>query len=117
MALTIPVAEVLDRALKNAGIPIDGVRLGDLGDRSTWEAIYRPEATADQRAQGQQILATLDPQDATTLGTIKAEVSSARVTDDLLMAVVQALYEAIPTPALSLLQVRARILTLYRQRL
>lgn len=112
MDVSIPV--VVDRALRQAGIPIAGVSIGSLTDRTTWTAQYLPSATDAQKAQGAQILATLDPQDAPTVTAVKSDVSTVRVSDELLRAIVQGLHEAIPAPALTLAQLRARILAIYR---
>jgi hypothetical protein len=114
MPLTIDLSHLLDRALRAQNIPIEGVSVGRRDDRATWTVQYQPTATADQRLQGQQILATLDPQDAATATAIKGDLAGARLNDDLLRAIIQGLHEAIPAPSLTLPQLRARILAIYR---
>jgi hypothetical protein len=114
MAIPIPVPLVLDRALRDAGIPIDGVSVGDPAVRATWRALYQASATAAQRTQGDQILATIDPQDAATLANIKADLTTTRANDDLIRAIVQGLWEAIPAPTMTLAQLKTRVLTIYR---
>src|SRR4051794_39433706 len=111
--MTIPPILVLDRALRDAGIPIDGVG-GDVTDRSTWRAAYQPQATPAQRAQGDALLLTFDAQDPTTVAEIKADLAASGTNVDLLQAMAVALWEAIPGPLLSKAQLRARILALYR---
>jgi hypothetical protein len=117
MAFSIPVVWVVDRALRDAGIPISGAAVGDEQDRATWRVHYQPSATPAQRAQGDQILATIDPQDPTTVQNIKNDLSTTRANDELIRAVVQGLYEAIPNPPVALdtlAKLRARILQIYR---
>lgn len=55
------IAAALDRALRAAGIPIDGVTVGSDLDRATWHAIYQAIATTEQRALGDTLIATFDP--------------------------------------------------------
>jgi len=113
----IPLVFVLERALRDVGIRVDGVSVGDPEDRSTWRAFYQPSTTVLQRAQGDALLLSLDPQDVATLTNIKTDLSVTRVDDDLMKSVIQALFEAIPAPTVTLPQLRARILQLYRARL
>lgn len=115
--MTVPVLLVLDRALRDLGIPIDGVSVGDPNDRATWRAFYQATATAAQRTQGDLLLATIDPQDLTTVNEIKQDMAVSDATKDLIVSVAQALWEAIPVPTLTLAQLRARVIALYRARL
>ncbi len=117
MPIKIGIAEVFDQALKAQKIPLDGVSIGDPADRSTWTAQYQKDATDDQRKQGDAILAALDPTDTATVTTIKGDVASARVNDDLLSALVEAVYEAIPNPTMKLDELRARMVEIYKGRL
>lgn len=41
--------------------PIDGVHVGRRDDRSTWRIDFRPEATDEQRADGQAVMDAFDP--------------------------------------------------------
>ena len=45
---------------RRAGIPIHGVSIGDLDDRTTWKVDYKG-ATDAQQAAGAELLATFDP--------------------------------------------------------
>jgi hypothetical protein len=53
-------AVLLQSAIDAAGIPNVGVRVGRRDDRSTWAVDFKPEATAEQQAQAQVIIASLD---------------------------------------------------------
>jgi hypothetical protein len=57
--VTVSTAAIVDHALRAAGIPIVGVSLGDLTDRSTWRVQFDPAATPTQQAQAATILATV----------------------------------------------------------
>jgi hypothetical protein len=114
MAIPIPMVLVLDRALRDAGIPIDGVSVGDVNDRTTWRVFYTTMATAPQRTQGNQLLLSIDPQDAPTLTSVKAIMATARLNDEFLQAIVQGLWEAIPSPTLTLPQLRQRVKQIFQ---
>lgn len=75
------MAEVIvkfERTLRAAGIPIVGVSMGNTADRETWTVFYDPTATAQQRAQGDSIRATFDPNDP---AVIAADLEAAAVVD------------------------------------
>lgn len=55
------LAERLDRTLRAAGIPIDGVAVGDEALRATWVPRYLPNATVQQRATCDALIAAFDP--------------------------------------------------------
>ena len=57
--VTVSTAAIVDHAIRAAGIPIIGVSLGDLADRSTWRVQFDPAATPTQQAQAATILATV----------------------------------------------------------
>jgi hypothetical protein len=57
--MTTSIAAIVDHALKAAGIPILGVSLGTLSDRSTWQVQFDPAATPTQQAQAATILASV----------------------------------------------------------
>ena len=40
--------------------PITGVGLGEITDKSTWRIDFRPEATTQQRADAQAVIAAFD---------------------------------------------------------
>lgn len=119
MAFLIPPVFVLDRALRDAGIPIDGVSMGSPVDRSTWLAFYQASATAAQRTQGDALLQTLDLQDPTTLVNIKTDLAAGLTGQDMLIALGQAAYECAqsPTSFPTLVSFRNRFLTLLKGRL
>lgn len=54
------LAAGLDQALRRAGIPIAGVSIGSLTDRSTWRVLYAPIATDQQRTDGAALVASYD---------------------------------------------------------
>src|SRR5262245_44768334 len=102
--MQVPVILVVERALRDAGIPIDGVSIGDQNDRTTWRAFYQAVATAPQRAQGDALIASVDTQDATIVAEIKADFALSEANQDIAFALGQALWEAIPSPLTTLLQ-------------
>src|SRR4051812_32557146 len=112
MAFTLPI--VLDRALRDAGIPIDGVSIGNANDRSTWKAIYQVAATAAQRLQGDNILATLSADDVATNANLKADLAVILADMDVEKAMAQALWECIPAPTMTKLQLRNRVIALLK---
>jgi hypothetical protein len=67
------VAERLDRALRGAGIPIDGVIVGDEGNRATWFVRYQISATVQHRASGDALVAAFDP---TAQAAVDAETAA-----------------------------------------
>lgn len=40
--------------------PLDGISIGKWDDRKTWSIQFKPEATAEQKAAGEKVLAELD---------------------------------------------------------
>jgi hypothetical protein len=86
MPLLGQVPELLDRALKAQGIPIDGVSFGTLDDPSTWTVHYRPEATKEQRETAEHALQAFD---LTTVATVAAEADAdARLNEPVTRALV-----------------------------
>jgi len=114
--MDIPIVLVLDKALRTALIPIDGVSVGDPRDRATWRVAYAKDATDDQRLAGNLLVATIDPADAVTVAAIRADQVRQVLGQGGLDAVTQALWEAIPAPLLTLAQVRDRLQALQTQR-
>lgn len=55
------LAAQLDTALRAAGIPIIGVQVGADEDKRTWIAQYANTATAQQKQQGDALIAAFDP--------------------------------------------------------
>src|SRR5262245_9320964 len=99
MPIQIPPNEVLERALRDAGIPIVGVVIVDITARATWRAQYLPGATTPQRAQGDTIMQTFDLNDPTTLANIKQDIATVVSGEDFAIAVAQATYELVQSPA------------------
>lgn len=112
--MNIPPILVIERIIRDAGIPIDGVSIGNPNDRSTWRIFYQPSATAPQRTQGDGLLQTLDPQDTAVVTALKQDLSTTKLSDEAIRAIVQGLFEAIPAPTMTLVQLRNRILAIYR---
>lgn len=52
----VSVAAQLDRALRAAGLPIVGVSLGRLDDKTTWRVDFTDPPTEDQQTQRDAIL-------------------------------------------------------------
>lgn len=55
----LQIAALLDRALRNASIPIVGVSVPNPADRSTWRVEFDRSATDDQRRQAAGIIVNL----------------------------------------------------------
>jgi hypothetical protein len=53
------IAYLLDTALKQAGLPVIGVSVGDPTNRATWHAQLAADATAAQQSQAATLLATI----------------------------------------------------------
>jgi hypothetical protein len=49
-------AQIVDRALRAAGVPIDGVSIGDPANRATWTAQYTAAATPAHKVTGAALL-------------------------------------------------------------
>jgi hypothetical protein len=102
----IDVARILDDKLKAAGVPIDGVSVGDPLVRSTWRIAFATSATPAQRTQGQSIVdtAVVDAAAQTIVDQKDAQVGVDQL-PIILRAVVLALIDqlnviraALPTP-------------------
>ena len=107
------LAAVLDAAIRATGCPIDGVSIGRVGDRATWTPIFTKDATPAQQAQVASLIASIDIQAAQT--TKQDQDRQIEVeTDGKLLAVAQAVYEAIPAPKVTLDELTARIAELYK---
>lgn len=71
------VATLLDGALKTAGIPIDGVSVKNQADRLTWVVRYAPNATKQQIADGDALVAAFDPTSPTIVAAEKVQAVQA----------------------------------------
>jgi hypothetical protein len=104
------LASELDEALRAAGIPIIGVAIGN-GDRSKWRVDFAANATQAQKdAAAALVAAFVEPTDATRLDK-QAQVDTNRKE---LQAVALALWECIPAPTMTKVQLRNRIVALYK---
>ena len=56
MANPINVPTLVDGALRTAGIPIDGVSIGDPADRATWRVSFTASATPAHKATAAALL-------------------------------------------------------------
>lgn len=105
------LAEMLSAALTRAGVPIIGVSIGS-PDRATWRIDYAPDASSAQRAQGEAIRQSYDP---ATDAVFKDEQSQQDYNAQLVVqAVAQALWECIPSPTMTKLQLKNRAIALYK---
>jgi CHASE3 domain sensor protein len=117
--MIVPVILVVERTVRDAGIPIDGVSIGDPLNRTTWRVFYAATATASQRVQGDSLLLTLDPQDAATVASIKQDLAAGLTSMDALIALGQTAYECAqnPTGFPTIAAFRTRFLQLLKARL
>lgn len=100
------IAELVDEALRDAGVPIAGVSIVDPFDRSTWQILYLNTATAADVVRGSAVLASV----AVDAVAMAASDAVREVDTKTLRAVVQGLWEAIPNPKLTKAALRDRIL-------
>jgi hypothetical protein len=84
----------LDTAVK-AVCPIHGVSFGRVGDKATWRIDFKDEATAEQRAAAQDVLASFDPA-AKTPEDLRLEADSAERLQAKLDSAVMQLANATP---------------------
>lgn len=117
--MVIPIIMVVERALRDAGIPIEGVSIGTPADRSTWRAFYAAGATPGQIVQGDALIQSVDPQDPTIVAELKQDFAANASGMDLILALGQATYELSQSPASfpTLASFRNRVRTLYLNRL
>lgn len=52
----LTIASMVDRALRSAGVPIDGVAIGDPANRATWTVAFTAAATPAQKATAAALL-------------------------------------------------------------
>jgi hypothetical protein len=104
------LAADIDEALKAAGIPIVGVAIVN-GDRSKWRVDFDASATQAQKAAAGTLIANfVEPTDATRLD----QQAQRDTSDKKLQAVAMALWECIPSPTMTKLQLRNRIVAIYK---
>lgn len=100
------VVAALDAAIRAAGVPIQGVAIGNLGDRSTWRVSPR-----ELQAKAQPVI---DAFVVPTLAELADVEARSRIEERALLSGMRAVYEAIPNPTRTWAQVKARALELYR---
>jgi hypothetical protein len=80
---------ILHEQIVVAGIPISGVSIGVVDDRTTWLVRFLPEATDAQKKQAADIVAAFDPdlgrQRVDNLAVLQdTDLKMARVVEDLI---------------------------------
>lgn len=103
------LADQFTRALERANLPIHGVSIGRVDDRTSWVIHYRDEATAAHRTAGDSLRGTFDPANDTDGASEAAD----RVLDNdkALRAVVIWVAQRLSIP---LATARNQVLTIYR---
>jgi hypothetical protein len=104
------ITAIVDSAVRAANVPMSGVRLTDPLNRASWTVQFLPSATAQDRTNAQTVLDTVDVS-AAAIADFEA-VSDAD--QKVLRAVVVGIWEAIPNPLLTKVQLRNRILAIYK---
>jgi hypothetical protein len=104
------LAADIDEALRAAGIPILGVAITN-GDRAKWRVDFASNATQAHKVAAADLIANfVEPTDATRLD----QQAQRDTSDKKLQAVAMALWECIPTPTMTKLQLRNRIVAIYK---
>jgi hypothetical protein len=113
--MTVPPIALLDAACRAAGLPYTGLSMGDSVNRATWRIDYASGATPQQRAQGDQLLATIDLSDPALIATVTDTLATSGYDGDaILRAAAQALWECIPAPTMNKAQLRARAIAILK---
>jgi len=106
------LAAALVAALQTAGLTVVGVSIGSRTDKATWTVQLPPGASAPDVALAAATVAAFD------LAGLPARVVDAQATSDVdqkvLRACLQALWEAIPAPTLTKVQLRARAIAIWK---
>lgn len=96
----------LDQAIRAAGVAIDGVFIGIEADRSTWRVSPDYLQTAAQPI--------IDAYVKPTAAQLADEDAQRDVNEKKLQAVALALWEAIPAPTMTKVQLKARAIAIYK---
>jgi len=108
MSLT---AELLDQQLRAAGVPITGVSIGNDADKGTWHIRFEPGVTPEQEATAAGIVAAyVDPKPNTLLDKFAEQ----RIGEKALIATAQALWECIPAPTMTKVQLKTRAKAIFK---
>lgn len=88
------LAAGLARACERAGIPIVGVSIGSASDRATWTVWFKPNATAQQKADAKALVASYD---ASTDNALRAELVDTELSFKALASLARATWEHLPS--------------------
>jgi hypothetical protein len=106
------LAGALDQLLRAAGLPVVSVTVGDPAVRATWTARLEASATTAQRTSAASLIAAFD------VSALPTQLADAQATADVdrkeLRAAMLALWEAIPAPTLTKVQLRARAIAIWK---
>jgi hypothetical protein len=105
------VSMYLDQAIRSAGIPITGVSVGRVEDRSTWRVAFEARATEAQRTQAQQIVETFT---LPTPDQLQTDAAARDIDVTALKAVVIEIYPYLSSSKPSLAQLRQNIIARYK---
>lgn len=105
------VVELLSREILAAGVPITGVSIGTMTDKTTWRIDFLPNASPEQRATGATVMAAFVLPTAQQLAD---EDANEQTQTKALKAVALALWECIPAPTMTKAQLAARVKAIYK---
>lgn len=100
------IATYLDKALRAAGLPIEGVSIGDTANKATWRVV-----PSTLQASAQPLIDAFVMPDAATLLSDDAQRETG---EKKLKAVALALWECIPAPTMTKAQLVARAIAIYK---
>lgn len=100
------MAERVEAAIRAVVPSITGVSFGSVGDKSTWKV-----QPASLQAQAQPVI---DAYTEPTPNTLIDEFAEQRIAEKALNAVALALWECIPAPTMTKLQLRARAKAIFK---
>ena len=103
-------AHDVEETLLSAGIPVVGVSCPS-EDKATWRVDFRPEATQAHRDQAAALIVAFTPPTPNTLFDKYAEQ---RIGEKALIATATALWECIPAPTMTKVQLRARAKAIFK---
>jgi hypothetical protein len=102
------IATYLDTQLRAAGIPIIGVSVASLTDRSKWSVLYAPGASDAQQAQANTLLQTITIDPATLqLADDEVRFDGDKIVKALVVWCAQRF-------GITVAQARTQLLTIYR---
>lgn len=104
-------AAELDQALRAASIPFVSCTVGVETDRTTWRVEFPASATAAQRQQAADLIASYVPKTAAQLAD---DAAQREVSEKKLQAVALALWECIPAPTMTKAQMKTRAIAIFK---